>query len=51
MTVTDNSGGEIIGTILFGRRLKASSSLLVDMNRPKSVSYSINVIFEYENSM
>ena len=34
MTVIDNSGGEIIGTSLFSRRLIASNSLLVDIKGP-----------------
>ena len=44
MTVTDNSGGETIGAILFNRRLIASSSLEVDMNGP-IISCSLKPIF------
>ena len=45
ITLIFNSGGEIIGTIAFNLFLSASISLRVDMNRPKSISYSLKAIF------
>ena len=34
MIVIESAGGEIIGTSLFNRRLRASNSRLVDMKGP-----------------